>query len=169
MTPPTFDLGIARLRPLQPGDATALHEGFADPELMLYWARPPHESLADTEADIAWWLESNGDAAWAIEMGGQVVGRIGLYQIRDGVREVGVFLLRPAHGKGVALAAVKAIVADGFARLKLHRIVADIDPANIASIRLFEKAGFVFEGRLKGNWRTHTGIQDSLIYARTSY
>lgn len=168
MNSPVLTAGPARLRPLTLADAPALFVGFSDPSLMVYWATPPHESLADTEADIRWWQEVNGDAAWAIEHEGKVVGRIGLYRIREGVREVGVFLLREAHGKGIALPAVNAIVEYGFAQLGLHRIGADIDVANVASIRLFERAGFVFEARLRGYWKTHTGIQDSLIYARVN-
>jgi RimJ/RimL family protein N-acetyltransferase len=166
MTSPILDVGAARLRPLSMDDAPALHVGFSDPGLMTYWSCAPHAALAETEADVAWWVERNGDAAWAIEAGGEVVGRIGLYEIRQGVREVGVFLLRVAQGRGLASAALEAVVADGFARLELFRIAADIDPDNAPSIRLFERAGFIFEGRLRANWRTHLGLRDSLIYAR---
>lgn len=168
MTTPLLSAGPARLRPLALADAPALYKGFSDPALMRYWAGPPHASVADTEDDVRWWLEHNGDAAWAIELDGAVVGRIGFYKIRDGVREIGVFLLREGQGKGIALAAVNAIVEDGFSRLGLHRIAADIDQDNAGSIRLFARAGFVYEGRLRAYWKTHIGIRDSLIYARVN-
>lgn len=167
MSAPVLMEGVVRLRPLARADAPALFVGFSDPELMTYWAGPPHETLAETEADIAWWAEHNGDAAWAIEHEGAVVGRIGLYVVRAFVRDVGVFLLRDAQGRGVASAALRLIVQDGFARLGLQRIGADIDPDNTASVRLFERAGFVYEGRLHANWRTHLGVRDSVIYGLT--
>jgi RimJ/RimL family protein N-acetyltransferase len=168
-SPPILMTGSSRLRPLSIEDAPALFPGFSDESLMRFWATPPHRSIADTEADIRSWLDGDGEAAWAIEHDGAVVGRIGLYRIREGVSDVGVFLLREAQGRGLALAALHAIVEDGFTRLGLHRIGADIDPENAASIRLFERAGFACEGRLRGYWKTHTGIQDSLIYARTRF
>jgi RimJ/RimL family protein N-acetyltransferase len=163
---PVLDAGPVRLRPLALTDAAALHVGFSDPELMTFWSSQAHQSLAETEADISWWLEGNGDAAWAIETAGAVIGRVGLCAIREGVREVGIFVLRAAQGQGLARRAVEAVVADGFGRLGLHRIAADIDPDNFASLRLFERAGFTCEARLRGNWRTHLGVRDSMIYAR---
>lgn len=166
MTAPVLEGGGVRLRPLALADGPALFAGFCDPELMTYWSGPPHVTLADTEADLAWWVETNGDAAWAIEHAGAVVGRIGLCAVRAHVREVGVFLLRAAQGRGVATAALDLVVRDGFTRLALQRLAADIDPDNRPSVRLFERAGFVYEGCLRANWRTHLGIRDSLIYAR---
>lgn len=166
MTTPVLEAGAVRLRPLALEDAPALFVGFADPELMTYWSAPAHTALAETEADITWWITNNADAAWAIEAEGAVVGRIGLYAVRAHVREVGVFLLRAAQGRGIAAKALELVVQDGFARLGLQRIAADIDPDNRASIRLFERAGFAYEGLLRANWRTHLGVRDSLIYAR---
>lgn len=168
MTSPVLEAGAVRLRPLELADAAALFPGFADPELMTYWSGPAHVSLDETQNDLAWWIYHNGDAAWAIEHDGAVVGRIGLYVVRAHVRDVGVFLMRAAQGKGVASAALELIVRDGFDRLGLQRIGADIDPDNAPSVRLFERAGFAYEGRLRANWRTHLGVRDSLIYARLS-
>lgn len=166
MTPPTLETARGRLRPLALTDAEALFAAFSDPETMTYWSASPHQSPAETEADIRWWLEANADAAFAIEnQEGAVVGRVGLYRIREGVREVGIILRPDFSGQGHAAAAVRALCAYGFASLHLHRIVADIDPDNLASCRLFEACDFALEARLKHNWRTHLGLRDSLIYA----
>jgi len=166
MTAPTLDAGAVHLRAISLEDAPELHRGFSDPSLMTYWSRPAHTTLAETQADIAWQIENAADAVWAIVREQSVYGRIGLFPVRDGVRDVGIFLLREAHGSGAARAALEAIVRDGFGRLGLIRIGADIDPDNAPSIRLFERAGFVREGLLRANWRTHIGIRDSVIYAR---
>ncbi len=42
--------------------------------------------------------------------------------------------------------------------------MADVDPDNTASARVFEKLGFQLEGRLRGEWDVHIGIRDSLIF-----
>ena len=54
--------------------------------------------------------------------------------------------------------------AEAFDRRGVRRIMADVDPDNIPSVRVFEKLGFGYEGRLRGEWETHLGIRDSLIY-----
>jgi RimJ/RimL family protein N-acetyltransferase len=135
---------------------------------MTYWSAPPHQSITETEADIAWWLEANGDAAFAIEDGeGALAGRVGLYRVREGVREVGI-ILRPdqagqGHGLRRGAGAVRAY------RVFSPRAASDrrrhLIPSNLASCRLFEACDFRLEARLKHNWRTHLGLRDSLIYA----
>ena len=45
-----------------------------------------------------------------------------------------------------------------------RRVFADTDPDNRGSIALLERLGFRLEGRLRGEWHTHIGVRDSLIY-----
>jgi len=54
----------------------------------------------------------------------------------------------------------------GFDTLELHRIAADVDPDNSASLSLFLRAGFQREGLLRGNWKTHLGVRDSVILGK---
>ncbi|MDP3782205.1 MAG: GNAT family protein, partial [Sphingopyxis sp.] len=35
---------------------------------------------------------------------------------------------------------------------------------NCGSIALLERLGFQYEGRLRGEWETHIGVRDSLIF-----
>jgi RimJ/RimL family protein N-acetyltransferase len=75
--------------------------------------------------------------------------------------------MRPeATGRGLASKALTLVVEHAFAALGLHRIAADIDPDNTSSISLFLRAGFQREGLLRGNWKTHLGIRDSVIMAK---
>lgn len=167
MPAPTLEAAPARLRALSLDDADALHPAFADVANMTYWSSPPHEDVAQTQADIEWWLASYPNSAWAIcDATGAVAGRTGLVIPRAGVGEVGIILRPDFAGRGLARSAVAAMAAYGFAHLDLHRIVADIDPANTPSCRLFEALGFTLEATLKHNWRTHLGLRDSVIYAK---
>lgn len=57
---------------------------------------------------------------------------------------------------------MKLLLEEAFGRLKLHRLEANIQPGNIASIKLVAKAGFVQEGfsrnylRVGGfEWKDH--------------
>ena len=56
------------------------------------------------------------------------------------------------------------VIDYGFVLLKLRRIFADTDPDNLGSIALLERLGFQYEGRLRGEWETHMGVRDSLIF-----
>ena len=51
-----------------------------------------------------------------------------------------------------------------FETTSARRVFADIDPDNIASIRVFGKLGFTRGGLLRGTWNTHIGIRDSVIF-----
>ena len=65
---------------------------------------------------------------------------------RNGRLEIG-FILAPAHcGSGLAREAVEALLRHCFVTLGIHRIEAQIAPANTASLRLIERLGFRLEG-----------------------
>lgn len=63
--------------------------------------------------------------------------------------ELGIALDTKYQGHGYTQEAVKALVEFLFEKLDLHRIHLSIDPANAASLKLCERAGFRFEGHLK--------------------
>ena len=53
-----------------------------------------------------------------------------------------------------------------FEKFGLRRIHAQVFSSNPASTRVLEKAGFVFEGRLKHNVFKKGELLDSLVYAK---
>jgi ribosomal-protein-alanine N-acetyltransferase len=63
--------------------------------------------------------------------------------------------------QGYMTEAVALILRYAFVELKLHRLEANIQPGNLASIALVERAGFVKEGfsrrylKICGRWRDH--------------
>ncbi len=61
----------------------------------------------------------------------------------NGRAEVSIALVRRARGRGLGTAALKMGCARAFRDLKLRRITAVIHRANTASLRAFERAGFV--------------------------
>jgi ribosomal-protein-alanine N-acetyltransferase len=56
---------------------------------------------------------------------------------------------------------MQLLLRHAFRTLKLHRIEANIQPGNEASLRLAERAGFEYEGysprylKIGGRWRDH--------------
>lgn len=167
MGPPVLTAPGVVLRPLALSDANALFAAHSDEQTHHYWSGPAHKSVAETEAYIADTLALKGANVWAItEDGGDALGRIGLFALRQGVGEIGVIMRPDATGRGLASKALDLVIEHGFTALGLHRIAADIDPDNSASISLFLRAGFQREGLLRGNWKTHLGIRDSVIMGK---
>jgi RimJ/RimL family protein N-acetyltransferase len=81
--------------------------------------------------------------------------------------EFGYCLGEECWGHGVMSEAVNAFTDYCFRSFPLHRIYAETFSNNPASARILEKAGFVFEGRLKHNVVKNGQILDSLVYAQT--
>lgn len=167
MAIPTLQAPGVVLRPLALSDAEALFAAHGDARTHHYWSSPAHHDVEETRAYIADTIAIEGACVWAItEAGGEALGRIGLFPERDGVADIGIIMTPAATGRGLASKALKLVVDYGFTELDLHRIGADIDPDNNASISLFLRGGFQREGLLRANWKTHLGIRDSIIMSK---
>jgi RimJ/RimL family protein N-acetyltransferase len=78
-----------------------------------------------------------------------VIGYCGLFAFPDingrPEIEIGYRLERAAWGNGYATEAACAVRDYAFAILQIPRLIALIDPANVASIRVAEKIGMRYE------------------------
>lgn len=82
--------------------------------------------------------------------------------------EIGYVLHPNFWSKGLATEAARMLLRFGFAELQLRRISATCHPDNHASSRVLEKAGLVFEGRLRSHLFVRGVWRDSLLYAAIS-
>ena len=64
--------------------------------------------------------------------------------------------------------ALICIINYAFAVMGLHSIEANVNPGNLASIRLLEKLGFVREAYFKENYYYQGQFLDSAIYTLLS-
>lgn len=77
------------------------------------------------------------------------------------------YLIAPgARGRGLATEAVRLATGWAFAALGLERLQLKIDPANVASIRVAEKAGYRREGLLRSAFAIRGRRIDVLVYGR---
>ena len=92
------------------------------------------------------------------------MGSIGLSQIfHGGFRSayVGYQIGEEFSAHGYMTEALQLVLRHAFVNLKLHRLEANIQPGNVASIALVKRAGFVKEGysrrylKICGRWRDH--------------
>jgi ribosomal-protein-alanine N-acetyltransferase len=95
---------------------------------------------------------------------GAIVGSINLSQIfRGNFRSayLGYHVGASFAGRGYMTEAIGLALRHAFQRLRLHRLEANIQPGNAASLALVRRAGFVREGfsprylKVGGRWRDH--------------
>lgn len=137
------------LRTAEPGDLQAMHRVLSDPRAMTWWSSLPHETLEQTQDWLAGMIANGPDNPdFVIERHGQVIGKAGFWK----PPEVG-YILHPDHwGQGLAREAVGAAIEHVFATTEIHDLNADVDPENVASIRLLEGLGFVRTGFAERTW-----------------
>ncbi|MCU6453641.1 GNAT family N-acetyltransferase [Sphingomonas sp. A2-49] len=158
---PTLTTARLTLRPPVADDADALFATMADAAAMRWWSCAPFEDIDALRAYLA------DGSAWSVVHDGRVAGFVSVHDRRPEVTEIGYLFVHAARGHGIAREAVAAAIAERFAA-GYRRIFADTDPDNTASIRLLEALGFTCEGRLRGEWRTHIGVRDTLLYGLLS-
>ncbi|WP_374375517.1 GNAT family N-acetyltransferase [Dongia sp.] len=141
------------LRHLEARDLPELAALYADPVVRRYFPEGVL-STAETQEELDWFRHGHPEHSelglWATieRKTGRFIGRCGLlpWDI-DGRLEIEIAYLlgRDCWGRGLGAEAAQALVRHGFERLKLPRLIALIDPANTASIRVAEAAGLRFE------------------------
>lgn len=155
-----------RLRERTSDDAESLFPTLSDAEVMTWWSRAPFTSVDEVRENFQPSEKSPGWRAWAITRQGddRAIGYVAAGEKRQGaVSEIGYVLERDAWGSGIAQEAVSGLIDYLFASGQ-RRVFADTDPDNAASNGLLTRLGFTLEGRLRGEWETHIGVRDSLIW-----
>jgi RimJ/RimL family protein N-acetyltransferase len=108
----------------------------------------------------------------AIEAGGALIGDV---QVRHpeqmappGLFELGIGLFTESRGKGYGTEAVTLITRYLFDEEHAMRVQLGTDVENASMRRAAEKAGFRFEGVMRGFWPVEGGTpRDYALYART--
>lgn len=72
--------------------------------------------------------------------------------------EIGYRLAKSAWGKGYATEAARAVSNFAFTQLGIKRLIAMIDPSNVASIRVAEKIGMHYEKDVMFDGYTHPDL-----------
>ncbi|CAM5614160.1 GNAT family N-acetyltransferase [Kitasatospora aureofaciens] len=140
------------LRPFEDADAPALIEAYRDDTLRRFTRVP----VTDAEQAARWLgIQYEGRAAgtrysFAVLEAGELVANVALKRGAPGgaTAEVGYWTAAPARGRGVAPRAVEALTAWAFAAFAedgLRRIDLLHQVDNLASCRVAEKSGYVFQ------------------------
>lgn len=172
---PTLDGSRVCLRSVRPSDDADLLAVFGDADHLRYWSHGPLDDL-DAARRYREGIEAGTRDRtffqWAITepSDDRLVGTVtlGSWDRTNRRAEIG-FILRPDRARrGLASDAVRTAIRFGIAEMALHRVEADADPANAASIRLLERLGFRHEGHFRERWFTFGSWKDSAMYGLLS-
>jgi RimJ/RimL family protein N-acetyltransferase len=146
-----------RLRPATPddfGEWFALRDAVAR-EGRYIGAEAPLDRAAN-EAMYRQWLASDANAVTlAVDDTGRIVGSLGA-QLAHGVVHLGMWVAADQRGRGVGRALLDACI-DWARQRGAHKVALEAWPHNTAALRLYERVGFVLEGRLRRQWRRNDG------------
>jgi ribosomal-protein-alanine N-acetyltransferase len=153
------------LRRPQPDDeAEFTRLARASRRLHRTFARPP-----DNATHFRAWLARADQAAVQIHLlcrreDGAIAGVLNLTEIVRGPLQsanLGYYAFTPHAGQGYMREGVELVLARAFIELGLHRVEANVQPNNAASLRLVLSSGFRCEGYsprlvyIAGRWRDH--------------
>ncbi len=168
---PNIEGERVQLRWLTTNDVNSLFSIFSDPKVMRYWSSLPLADVAAAEkllAEIHSYFEKRNLFQWGVarQTDNRIIGTCTLFHLDPDNRraEIGYALGSENWGKGYMGDALKLLLNFCFDNLNLHRLEADVDPQNTASIKVLERLGFQREGYLRERWLVGGNVQDSLFY-----
>jgi len=169
---PCLPTDTAVLRQMTEQDIEAWYQCLSDPRVTEHtsWSLA---SAADLSPLVAAYL-SNDDASpirfvLRSQPGGEFMGTIGFHTISPHHRtaEIAYEFSAGLWGQGWASMCCRALTEWGFSQRRYVRIQATVLDSNVASARVLERCGFVFEGMLR-HYRIVRGEPRSYrLYAKT--
>lgn len=150
---PVLETDRLILRKIKLDDIDDMYEYASDAGVTKYLTWYPHDSKAYTFEYVSY-LQGRykvGDFFdWAVTLksNGKMIGTCGFtrFDFFNDFAEIGYALNPKYHGRGIATEAVARVIEFGFKNLGLNRLECRYMVENIASRRVMEKNGMIFEG-----------------------
>ena len=144
-------------------DAGPMYRVFGDPQVMRFGDGVQTKEWVDAWLRTCFerYYQTWGFGPYAVveRQRQAVIGYCGLFFFPDingqPEVEIGYRLERSAWGRGYATEAARAVRDFAFGDLGMQRLIAIIDPSNIASIRVAEKIGMHHEAEVMLEGYTH--------------
>jgi len=159
------------LRPLRPSDAAAVFALRSDPKVARYAGYIPWTSIESArtmiERDMNWLATGENIRLGIVgPHGDEVIGTCTLFHLDEQCRraDIGYDLCPAFWGHGFINEALTALIQYGFSSMQLNRLEADVDPSNMASIKVLERLGFQREGFMRERWIVNGVKSDTAFY-----
>ncbi|MBP89272.1 MAG: GNAT family N-acetyltransferase [Planctomycetaceae bacterium] len=126
-------------------DLDRFHAICSDPQVMKFvgdgqaWSRDRTGRFIHSAKEM---FREHGYCQWALihKVDGELIGYCGFVN-SDDAPEIGWRLAPEYWGKGLATEAARAVLKHGIETLGFQRVIATVQAANVASIRIIEKLG----------------------------
>jgi len=172
--PPTLETTRLILRPIGEADAEEIFQYASNPNVTRYTLFETHRDLNDTLTfirDVAMKqyeeeLPGPLGICWK-EDPARVLGTLGCFWATrvNKTMELGYAIAEQFWGRGIAAEASRAVIGHVFANYDVVRLQAHCMAENMASVRVMEKLGMTFEGRLRQATFRRGLSWDMLIYS----
>ncbi|WP_354637384.1 GNAT family N-acetyltransferase [Kitasatospora camelliae] len=160
---------LVRLRPMEPSDAGALWRWNSDPEVMRWMVDGYRQTLASVTKRLAErGRNTYQDVLYGVEVqaDGRLIGLVRLHgaEPETGIAEIDVYLgEKDCWGRGYASDAMRTMCRYGFEQMRLHKIQLTVVAENHPARHIYQKIGFVEEGRLRQTFRRDGRWHDELV------
>lgn len=159
------------LRRMEEKDIQGLYNFYSDPKALKYIARnlitdiehaveklKIFDQLFINKIGIWWAFNKKGEE--------EFIGFGGFFEVDKEANkaEIGYGFLPGNWGKGYGTETVEILTEFGLKELKLHKIYANVDPENKASVKLLEKFGYKREGLFKDHDYAQNKYFDTAVY-----
>lgn len=168
---PTLETERLLLRELNPDVYEHLFTTCSDDEIATFLNLKTAEELA-TEKEkfqkgLSTWCLSFCNFQMIVKASNEIIGAIGFHtwHLLNVRAEIGYAITDESKKqKGFMAEAIKPIIIYGFEVMKLNRIEAFANPDNIASVKLLQSNGFVYEGLLREHYFKNNVVEDSAVF-----
>jgi RimJ/RimL family protein N-acetyltransferase len=168
--PPRLQTERLLLRPITMADRDAFFDIHSDAETLKYWSGEPIRERSEADLLVKREVEMSLQEKclnWAVALpdSNLLIGKFVLFTFSEQNRraEVGYILDRRHWGLGYMSEVMSCVLDYAFNVLELHRLEADTDPENAASLALLEKFGFRREGLFRERWYINGKWLDSVM------
>lgn len=171
--PEGFTTERLTLRRPRLSDAAAIFEYASDPKVIHYMDYCPRSDISEVvkllEDQPEEWKSDNYSWVLTVKSEDRPMGTIACW-LEDHKACFGYLLHQQYWGQGYATEAARAVVDWAISLPSIYRVWATCDAENLASVRVLEKCGLAFEGKLRC-YSVRPNIsaipRDALMYART--
>jgi RimJ/RimL family protein N-acetyltransferase len=169
-----FTDGVVTVRPFQKEDAPEIHAAVSESqnETSFWLVDLKGLSLSDVQEYIASQPEIwNEDQAYNFVIlessSNKILGGCGLNQINRRHRSCALYfwIRTSATRRGFATRAVVLMARFAFDSLGMQRMEIDIEPDNLAGLRVAEKSGAISEGYLRSRFFHHGEPKDAVVFS----
>jgi Acetyltransferases, including N-acetylases of ribosomal proteins len=136
-------------------DQQFIFEGLSHPDVIPFYG-VRYDSFDATKKQMEWYEKSYKDGTggpWKIvdKATGDKIGVVAYYfhKAEHKKAEVGFWILPQFWNKGIATEVLRAVIQYCQQQKDVHRLEAFVEEGNVASSRVLEKVGFVYEGTMR--------------------